>query len=101
MGSTRLWRPLEVGESRHVVTPGHAMPSGSASRRKWQPAPMYAIPNAKDIEVGRLFYFVTEEGLRFPAKVLEVREGMARVDFNHPLAGKELAFDIELVGERE
>ena len=91
---------MEVGESRHVVMPA-CDAFGERIEEKVELAPMYAIPNAKDIEVGRLFYFVTEEGLRFPAKVLEVREGMARVDFNHPLAGKELAFDIELVGERE
>ena len=91
---------MEVGESRHVVMPA-CDAFGERIEEKVELAPMYAIPNAKDIEVGRLFYFVTEEGLRFPAKVLEVREGMARGDFNHPLAGKELAFDIELVGERE
>ena len=90
---------MEVGESRHVVMPA-CDAFGERIEEKVELAPMYAIPNAKDIEVGRLFYFVTEEGLRFPAKVLEVREGMARVDFNHPLAGKELAFDIELVGVR-
>ena len=62
-------------------------------------SPMYALPNAQDIKVGKLFYFVTEEGLRFPAKVLAIDEGMATVDFNHPLAGKDLTFEIELLEE--
>ena len=62
---------------------------------------MYAIPNAKDIKVGKLFYFVTEEGIRFPAKVLEINEGIATIDFNHPLAGKDLTFEIELLEERD
>ena len=91
---------MEVGETRRVIVPARDA-YGERHEDKVELAPMYAIPNAKDIEVGRLFYFVTEEGLRFPAKVLEVREGMARVDFNHPLAGKDLTFDIELVGERD
>ena len=86
---------MEVGESRHVVMPA-CDAFGERIEEKVELAPMYAIPNAKDIEVGRLFYFVTEEGLRFPAKVLEVREGMARVDFNHPLAGKEWASGNEV-----
>ncbi len=62
---------MEVGESRHVVMPA-CDAFGERLEEKVELAPMYAIPNAKDIEVGRLFYFVTEEGLRFPAKVLEV-----------------------------
>lgn len=58
---------------------------------------MYSIPNAKDLKNGKTFYFITEEGLRFPAKILEIQNGIAKVDFNHPLAGKRLTFDIELL----
>ena len=62
---------------------------------------MYVIPNANDIKVGKLFYFITDEGLRFPAKVTEINEGVATVDFNHPLAGEDLTFEIELVAEKD
>lgn len=58
---------------------------------------MYTIPNAKDIQVGKRFFFITEEGIQLPAVVTEIVEGMATIDFNNPLAGKELDFDIELV----
>ena len=61
---------------------------------------MYSLPNAKDIKVGKLFYLVTEEGIRFPAKVLEINKVMATVDFNHPLAGRDLTFEIELIEEK-
>lgn len=58
---------------------------------------MYAIPGAKDLKVGKLFYFVTDEGIRFPAKILEIEAGIATIDYNHPRAGKDLNFDIELL----
>ena len=58
---------------------------------------MYTIPNAKDIQIGKRFFFITEEGIQLPAVVTEVNEGIATIDFNNPLAGKELDFDIELV----
>ncbi len=91
---------MRVGETRRVeLSPNEAF--GERRDELIERSPMYALPNAKDIEVGRPFYFVTEEGLRFPAKVLEIDAGMATVDFNHPLAGETLTFDIELVGEKD
>ena len=33
-----------------------------------------------------------------PIRVVEVKEEVVVLDFNHPLAGKDLAFEIEVVG---
>lgn len=54
--------------------------------KKWQPG-MMAIVN-------------TEHGQR-QVKVLKVGKFMATVDINHPLAGKTLQFDLEVVNVRE
>ena len=35
------------------------------------------------------------------AKVISIGEKSAKVDFNHPLAGKELHFEIKIVNLRE
>lgn len=87
---------MEVGEERTVTIPASEA-YGAYDETKIEHGPMYAIPGAKDIEVGKLFYFVTQEGLRFPARVTEINEGVARIDFNHPLAGKDLTFKLKLV----
>lgn len=91
---------MAIGEKRTVtIAPENAY--GAYSDVRIEHSPMYAIPNAKDIKVGKLFYFVTEEGLKFPARVTSIDEGMATIDFNHPLAGKELTFDIELLDVKD
>lgn len=90
---------MSVGERVKVSIPaGEAY--GEYDEGKVDHAPMYAIPGAKDIVVGRPFYFITEEGVRLPARVTAIEEGMATVDFNNPLAGHDLNFEIELVDLR-
>ena len=91
---------MSVGDHLSITIPAREA-YGDYDESRVEHSPMYAIPNAKDIEIGKLFYFVTEEGMRFPAKVTEIKEGVATVDFNHPLAGKDLSFEIELVSEKE
>tara|TARA_R110000851_G_scaffold220026_1_gene372794 strand:+ start:1291 stop:1773 length:483 start_codon:yes stop_codon:yes gene_type:complete len=39
-----------------------------------------------------------EEGSSFPATAIEIKEDTIVFDLNHPMAGKELNFDIEVVG---
>jgi FKBP-type peptidyl-prolyl cis-trans isomerase 2 len=87
---------MEPGERKAItIAPEDAY--GLYDDTRIELSPMYAIPGAKDLKVGRLFYFCTEEGLDVPAKILSIDKGIATVDFNHPLAGKTLNFDIELL----
>ena len=37
------------------------------------------------------------QGFPGPLRVAEVKENVAVLDFNHPLAGKDLSFDITIV----
>ncbi len=34
---------------------------------------------------------------KFPCQIVSVTEENLKVDFNHPLAGKDLVFDLELI----
>lgn len=90
---------MSVGERVRVSIPASEA-YGPYDESKVDHAPMYAIPGAKDIKIGKLFYFVTEEGLRLPARVTAIEEGVATVDFNNPLAGRDLNFEIELIDLR-
>lgn len=61
--------------------------------------PMESLPqeikdNAKP---GLMITLGTPDGGRFPAQVLEVGEKNLKIDLNHPMAGKDLNFEVELV----
>lgn len=56
------------------------------------------FPGEKDPEVGMRLQLTTEGGETIGAWVTEVGDDTFHVDANHPLAGKDLVFEIELVG---
>ncbi len=47
-----------------------------------------------DIELGKVSNAPDDFGIRRPAVVLQVWEGAVLVDFNHPLAGKLIKFEV-------
>ena len=56
------------------------------------------IPAEMDVEVGQTVALSSPEGQQVPAQVIEADDQKVVVDLNHPLAGKTLTFDIEVVG---
>jgi len=62
--------------------------------------PRDAFPPGADIQVGMSFLMNTDEGDR-PVWVTAVEPSMITVDGNHPMAGRTLHFDIEIVGLRQ
>jgi len=48
-------------------------------------------------EVGMQLNMSNGSGQNFPVVITEVREAVVVLDANHPLAGEDLIFDLELV----
>src|SRR5687768_15953426 len=59
--------------------------------------PKDQFPPEMNPEVGMQLMMNNGAGQQFPVTVAEVREESVVLDANHPLAGQELVFDIELV----
>ncbi len=55
-------------------------------------APRAQLP--PDVVVGAMVSAQDEQGRRFPLRVVHLDENVARLDANHPLAGKDLVFDL-------
>ena len=62
-----------------------------------QPVPRENIPAEIPLEVGMQLQMQSTEGQVLPVTVVEVGEEEVMLDGNHPLAGQDLVFDIELV----
>ena len=55
------------------------------------------VPAEMDVKVGQTIALSSPEGQQVPAQIVEADDQKVVVDLNHPLAGKTLTFDIEVV----
>jgi len=56
------------------------------------------LPPDSDPKPGQIIGVETQEGHQIPATITEVHDDTFSVDMNHPLAGRSLTFDVEIVG---
>lgn len=55
------------------------------------------LPRDFELRVGQVVGFEVPNGAEIPGTVLEITDSEVRVDFCHPLAGHDLAFEIEIL----
>ncbi|MCK4533041.1 peptidylprolyl isomerase [bacterium] len=60
--------------------------------------PKSSLPEDLQVEKGKILRLKTEEGRVVMGKVVDIKEDNLAVDFNHPLAGKNLVFEVKVVG---
>ena len=85
---------MKVGDKKSVtVAPeeGYGLVVAEAIRR----IPKTAVNGAENIKVGDMVG-ASNAGHTFRAIVKEITDTEVVLDFNHPLAGKELHFDVEI-----
>ncbi len=59
--------------------------------------PKSTVPEEMVLEVGMQLQLMDDKGNPVPAVVAELLDDVVKMDVNHPLAGKTLIFDIEVV----
>lgn len=87
-------RDLEIGQSKTVTIPASEA-YGERTDEARQQFPLDAFPEKP--EVGWVVELQAPDGQRIPAEIVAVSDEDATLDFNHPLAGQDLTFEIELV----
>ncbi len=87
---------LKQGDKQDVgIDPMYAF--GMPDDEAIQDLPRSDFPDTLTLEPGLIMAFATPEGEDIPASILEVEEDTVKVDFNHPLAGHEIRFVVEVV----
>ena len=104
LGSGELAPPLEhcliginVGE-RHVFLLAAEQAFGRHNPQLAQRMARSALPPGASPELHGLIEFVAPGGDKFTGIVRELDDAAVLVDFNHPLAGKPVRFEVEIIG---
>lgn len=59
--------------------------------------PRSDFPADMELQEGLIIGFSTPSGEEVPGAVMEVEDTSVTVDFNHPMAGHEVTFDVEIL----
>ena len=90
-------RDMEVGEKKTISTSSPKKPMASGTKSSIQTIPLDRIPNSADLPDSGTIYFQGPDGMPIPAEVVGKKDGNVTFDMNHPMAGKPLNFELELV----
>ncbi|MDB5251111.1 MAG: peptidylprolyl isomerase [Flaviaesturariibacter sp.] len=87
---------MDVGEKKTVEIPvGDAY--GEKNDEMVIEFPKSQFPPDMNPEVGMQLMMNNGQGQSFPVNIVDVKEDTVLLDANHPLAGQDLIFDLELV----
>lgn len=94
-GLEKLLHGLGPGDRRTFeVAPEDAYGTHDPSNVQMMPLDQFA---GMELEPGFIVGFDTPSGEELPGTILAVSDDGVQVDFNHPLAGRDLIFEVEVV----
>lgn len=87
---------MSVGEQKTIHIPAEEA-YGPKQEDMIMEFPKDRFPADMNPEVGAQLNMSNGQGQNFPVVIVEVRDAVVVLDANHPLAGQDLIFDLELV----
>jgi len=106
-GTGNLFPKLEQELENHCIgdiVTARLLPDDAFGKRNLdlvQEVPLDAFPPGENIEVGGQVVGAAEDGTEVTFTVTDIRNGVARLDGNHPLAGQSLVFEVEIQDIRD
>jgi len=99
-GLEREMSGMRIGESKEVsVTPEDGY--GVLDEEAYAEIPREEFPEDIPVEQGVAILLRDEDGDEQEAHIVEIEENLVRLNLNHPLAGKDLHFEVKVVALRE
>jgi len=90
---------LDVGKSAQIVVPPKEA-YGDFDESAVEEVPIEQFAGI-DLERGMTLYAQSEEGETMQVTVKDFNDSVVFIDFNHPLAGKELLFNVTVLNVRD
>ncbi|GFE51322.1 peptidyl-prolyl cis-trans isomerase [Roseobacter cerasinus] len=87
---------MALGEKKTVQVPCDEA-YGPINPQMRKAVPREGIPDDVPLDLGTLLNVETPEGQAMQVMVVDVDEATVTIDANHPLAGQDLTFDIEVM----
>ena len=87
---------MEIGDKKTIVIPPEQA-YGERDDRYIFEVGKGEFPKDADIHVGAIFQMQSDQGEVIPVVISKIEGDTVFLDANHPLAGKELTFEMELV----
>jgi FKBP-type peptidyl-prolyl cis-trans isomerase SlpA len=87
---------LKSGERRHFEISA-AESQTAVSAEAVQTLARSDFPEELALEIGQVFGFATPSGEEVPGLIVSISDTEVMVDFSHPLAGRDLIFDVEIL----
>ncbi|MCC6307106.1 MAG: peptidylprolyl isomerase [Chitinophagaceae bacterium] len=87
---------MTVGEKKTINIPAEAA-YGARNAEMIFEFPKEQFPPEMEIETGMPLMMSDQQGHQTQVTVVEIKENSVMLDANHPLAGHDLIFDLELV----
>ena len=87
---------MEVGGKKTVTIPSDEAYGPRIDQLTFT-APRENLPQGYDPQVGEMMGLETRDGRQMEVVITHVDDNSVKMDGNHPLAGQDLTFDIELV----
>jgi FKBP-type peptidyl-prolyl cis-trans isomerase SlyD len=91
---------MKIGESKDVVV-SPAEGYGELDDEAFIEVPKNQFPEHIPVEVGTELQVENEEGQPVYARIDKIEKNIVTLNFNHPLAGKELNFTVTVLALRE
>ena len=91
---------LSVGDKKEISNVSPEKAYGERQEEAMQEVSKDQLPQDGEIQVGTQLAAQGPQGM-IPVTVADIKDETVLIDFNHPLAGKELSFDVEIVDVRD
>ena len=87
---------MNEGEEKRVIVPAQKA-YGEVNPEAFKELPKSSLPEGLIPQKKMMLEVSMQDGQKIPARISEVKEESFVIDLNHPLAGKDLQFDVKVV----